>query len=133
MANILLIITLIFLAAYDIKTRTLPNVVMFPLIALACLVNGTWPYALLGAVMGAFIYLHEPFEQHIAEGDVKLAALLGAIFGFIGIIGMIGGVVLVAVIRFLTRERGPMAFAPFATLATLLCLLSDKVISAIVR
>jgi Flp pilus assembly protein protease CpaA len=133
MIDVILLTVLFFLAIYDIRYLKLPNIVMFPLTIFLCFSRGTFPQVVVALMLAVIVYQHPIFNQKISEGDVKLAVLLAAMFGFIGIFGMIGGLLLVAALRYLTKERSAMAFTPFATLSTLVCILSDKAIGTIVR
>lgn len=121
---------LIVVSLVDLKSRRVPNTLVYPALALALLFQ--WlisPQALVRAILGggmAFLIFYltawlRPGD--LGGGDVKLAALLGAGFGFPGIlwallVGVVaGGVVVVALLliwRWSAKSRIP--YAPFLCL-----------------
>lgn len=124
---------LLFLAGYDTRTKMLPNIIMLPAIVFFSVINGTWVFTLFSLLLGSFIYSRTLFGQNISEGDVKLICLIGAMFGWMSpIIGLLT-IITISVIRYFTGERRPLAFTPFMVLTLSLCLLSDKLLTAIVR
>jgi prepilin signal peptidase PulO-like enzyme (type II secretory pathway) len=129
---------LLLIAAVDLRTRLVPNVLTASGLVLALVLSLAFPSpGLLSAIEGAalacvlFLVLALVGGNAMGFGDVKLAALIGLMTGFpwvvqaliIGI--MLGG--LAAAVFLLVRLRRPKQYIPYApylaagAIATLLC------------
>lgn len=128
----------IALALIDLDTKRLPNVIVVPsiavalvLLAVASLGTGDWS-ALLWAAVGAaalfafYLLLVLVYPNGMGFGDVKLAALVGLVLGYLGwgplIVGafaafLLGGVfsILLLIVRKATRKTG-IPFGPWMLL-----------------
>jgi leader peptidase (prepilin peptidase)/N-methyltransferase len=125
----------IALAAIDLDLRILPNRIVLPslivvalLLVLASAINGDW-WALARAALGslglflAFFGLVLIYPKGMGFGDVKLAALVGLVLGYLSwqalIVGaflgfLLGAIVGVAVISVGRGSRkSALAFGPF--------------------
>lgn len=122
----------IALAAIDLETRRLPNVIVLPAglvgigaFLVAALLTGAWA-ALLAAGVGLFVvgglYAVPAVIRPAAMGmgDVKLAAVLGAYLGWLGLESALVGVVLgflvagvVGVVQLARGRRGTIALGPW--------------------
>jgi leader peptidase (prepilin peptidase)/N-methyltransferase len=129
------------LAAVDASVNRLPDVLTLPLaggtaalLGLAALLphpGGSWPRALLGAVVlaGGYAVLFLINRRGMGFGDVKLALALGAALGWYGwgvlfagtflgfLLGAVYGVSLMLAGR--AGRRTAMAFGPFMVLGAL--------------
>ena len=75
----------------DLRSRRIPNKIIFPAIGLALIAmfyTPGWRTALIGAALGAGFMLLPvvAFGKHGGMGDVKLAFFMGLILGFPGIV-----------------------------------------------
>jgi leader peptidase (prepilin peptidase) / N-methyltransferase len=128
----------IALALIDLDTRTLPNRIVLPsivvagvLLAVASAATGDW-YSLLWAVVGGgvlfafYLLLVLIYPSGMGFGDVKLAALVGLMLGYLGwgslIVGafaafLLGGVfsIVLLALRRATRKSG-IPFGPWMLL-----------------
>ena len=117
---------LVFLAAFDIATRRVPNRVTAPaavvvvVLRLAFVHSALLEMAVAGAAAFAVFLLLAVFARGgLGMGDVKLAGLLGLLLGtavvpalFLGVI--VGGVASAAVMLTHRGERGrTIAYAPY--------------------
>jgi prepilin signal peptidase PulO-like enzyme (type II secretory pathway) len=128
------------LAVTDLERRLLPNRLVYPGLVLALALSWAWPdrgpgQAAAGAFFGlaalgvAFVLM----RGGLGAGDVKLAALIGAVVGFPGVamalaIGAVAGGV-VAAFLLLTRlaRRGQyMPYGPFLIAGALAVLLAGE-------
>jgi prepilin signal peptidase PulO-like enzyme (type II secretory pathway) len=138
--------TIAWLAAFDVRTRRIPNRVVYPAIGVAsvtALVNptGPWYWFAVGGLVGAgllgVIALVAP--DGMGMGDVKLAGLIGLIAGWPGVLvalfvafaaGAVAGIALVAAHRL---ERGSaVPFAPALFLGTVTALVAGQNLVALV-
>lgn len=110
----LLILTLLYLAYFDLRTFRLPNIVTLPLILFGLIFNGlsvtgfaSLQDAVLGAILGYIslwflnlLYRALKKQDGIGMGDAKLLAALGAWLGWLALpevlfiaslAGLIGG------------------------------------------
>ncbi|HXG41489.1 MAG TPA: A24 family peptidase [Dehalococcoidia bacterium] len=125
------------LAVTDLERRLLPNRLVYPGLVLALALSWAWPdrgvvQALAGASFGLVVLgaAYVAMRGGLGAGDVKLAALIGAVVGFPGVavalsIGAIAGGVAAAVLL-LTRiaRRGQyMPYGPFLIAGALTALL----------
>jgi leader peptidase (prepilin peptidase)/N-methyltransferase len=129
---------LVAIAVIDLEHRLVPNVLVGSGLVMALgfstlLSAPRLAAALSGAAVGggAFLLLALVQRGALGAGDVKLAALIGAMTGFPGVIQaltlgiLLGG--LAAAVLLLTRIRGRKDYIPYApylvagALATLLC------------
>jgi len=109
----------------DLEQQIIPNVIVYPAIALAFLVpwlTGSHDLisALIGASVGAGLLLPIAFffPNGMGMGDVKLAALMGVLVGFPMIfVALLLGIVLgglTAVFLLVTKRRGRKEALPLA-------------------
>ena len=142
------------LAAIDLDTRRLPNVLTLPsypvglaLLAVAAGVEGTWS-PLLGAVLGAvalfafYFLLALVYPAGMGFGDVKLAGVLGMYLGWLGwgvvvvggflgfLIGAVVGVGLMAVGR--ARRRTAIPFGPSMVAGAFVAILAGQALADLV-
>ncbi len=79
-------------AVSDLRTRTIPNALVFAGIVAGVVLNGWWSgaggvaRALLGGLAGFAIFLPFYLLRGMGGGDVKLMAALGCCLGFVGIL-----------------------------------------------
>jgi leader peptidase (prepilin peptidase)/N-methyltransferase len=140
-AWLLLVPPAMLLARIDLAVRRLPDVLTLPLsagtaaalgvIALLPGHEGSWPRALLGAVVlgTAYLVLLLINPSGLGFGDVKLAPTLGLALGwyswpvlFAGtfggfLLGAVAGLILLATGR--ANRRTPIPFGPFMLLGAL--------------
>jgi leader peptidase (prepilin peptidase)/N-methyltransferase len=128
------------IALIDLRYRLVLNVIVIPAMAVALLyhiLGGPPPllHTLLGGGLALFIFGGVAWLRpgDLGGGDVKLALLLGLIFGFPGILWALivgvgaGGAVAVIL---LARRRGlkaSMPYAPFLCLGALIALLYNPI------
>lgn len=126
----------LLIAVIDLKHRLILNVMTYPALALALLFS---PDPLLAAAGGAFVfvlfYLVSRLKPgQLGGGDVKLAALLGVIFGFPGVLWALwvgaglGAVVAVALLLRKWDFGRTMPYAPFLCFGALVALLYNPFI-----
>lgn len=128
------------IALIDLRTRLVLDVVVLPAALLAVIyhaLGGPPPLlpTLLGGGLALFIFGGAAWLRpgDLGGGDVKLALLLGLIFGFPGILwALIVGVGAggVAAVILLARRRGlkaTMPYAPFLCLGALVALLYNPI------
>ena len=128
-----------FLAIFvvDLEHHIIPNRIVFPGLVVALAVASFWPEIGLakaaigaGAGFGLMLLLYLIPGMVIGEGDVKLAAVVGAAVGFpvvfvsLGLSFILGGVVAAGI---LIAKRGgrksEVAFGPFIAVAALVSLI----------
>ncbi|GHF20927.1 prepilin peptidase [Pseudolysinimonas yzui] len=140
----------IALAAIDLETRRLPNVIVAPLAAVgavaflaAAVLAGNWS-ALLGALVGGLVLggfyalpaLVRPGSMGM--GDVKLAGVLGLYLGWLGLetwlVGVVGGFLIagiVGVALIAAGRRGTtVALGPWLLAGAWLGILAGHIIAA---
>lgn len=122
----------IALAAIDLDTHRLPNVLTLPsyivaivLFAIAALLSGDWSGLLRSVIAGAALFaayfaMAFAYPQGMGLGDVKLAGLIGVYLGWLGwgsvIVGAFGAFVLggaFSVFLIATRRAGRKSGIPF--------------------
>jgi prepilin signal peptidase PulO-like enzyme (type II secretory pathway) len=117
---------LIAIAVYDVRRQRIPNVAVYPALAVALVVafirpDGTWWSFLLAGLTAAafFIAIGAISPGAMGGGDAKLAALIGLVAGWPGVlvavfvafaVGAAVGLLLIALGRLGRRE--PLPFAP---------------------
>jgi prepilin signal peptidase PulO-like enzyme (type II secretory pathway) len=127
----------ILVGIVDLRYRLIPNVLIFPTAALILLLSFVYPgldalTALLGGAVGLILFALAAWVRPggLGGGDVKLAALIGLLFGFPHVlwalmVGILAGGV-TAILLLLTRRwnpKTPMPYAPFLCLGALVALL----------
>lgn len=115
----------LLIAIIDLKYRLVPNILVYPAMAIALLFHSIPPgrdtlIALLGGVVGLSPFLLVALLKpgSMGGGDVKLAALIGLIVGFPQVlwaltVGILAGGI-TAFILLLTRRWGPKNYIPYA-------------------
>jgi leader peptidase (prepilin peptidase)/N-methyltransferase len=129
---------LVLLSAIDLDRRLIPNVIVLPALAI-CLVAQIalypdhwleWVLASLFAALALFVPLLI-VPTGMGMGDVKLAALMGAVLGrgvvaalFIGVLA--GGLFAVGllIVKGLSARRQAIAYGPFLAFGALVVLLA---------
>ncbi len=120
----------------DVEHEIIPNVLVFPGFAVALVVASFWPELGLaraaigaGAGFGILLAMYLIPGAVIGEGDVKLAAVVGAVTGFpLVVVGLamafvLGGVIATVLLVSGRRERkGRMAFGPFIAIGAVVTL-----------
>lgn len=117
---------LIAIAVYDVRRQRIPNVAVYPAIAVALAValirpDGAWWSFLLAGLSAAafFVALSAISQGAMGGGDIKLAALIGLVAGWPGVlvavfvafaVGAAVGLLLIRLGRLGRRE--PLPFAP---------------------
>jgi leader peptidase (prepilin peptidase)/N-methyltransferase len=116
---------LVIIAAEDIRSRRIPNVVTLPLAVLAILVRALFAQAELPAILlagiacfGGFLVLAMLARGGIGMGDVKLAGVLGLLLGSAVVpallIGTAVGGLVAAALLLRSRSRGTtIAYGPY--------------------
>lgn len=126
------------LAFTDLERRLLPNRLVYPGLVAALALSWAWPdRGFVQAIAGAFFGLavlgaaYVIMRGGLGAGDVKLAALIGAVVGFPGValalaIGAVaGGVVAAALLLSRLARRGQyIAYGPFLIAGALVVLLA---------
>jgi len=124
------------LALADLERRLLPNRLTYPGLALALALSWGWPgrgpvEALGGAAFGALALgaAYLALRGGLGAGDVKLAALLGAVVGFPRVVGALlvgvlaGGVAAALLLLLGAVRRGQyMPYGPFLVLGGMVAL-----------
>ncbi len=125
------------LAVTDLERRLLPNRLVYPGLVLALALSWAWPdrgvvQALAGAFFGLVVLgvAYVAMRGGLGAGDVKLAALIGAVVGFPGValalsLGAIAGGVAAAFLLLsrLARRGQYMPYGPFLVAGGLTALL----------
>lgn len=117
---------LIAIAVYDVRRQRIPNVAVYPALALALAVafirpDGPWWSFLLAGLSAAafFVAIGAISPGAMGGGDAKLAALIGSMAGWPGVlvalfvafaVGAAVGLLLIALGRH--GRRDPLPFAP---------------------
>ena len=127
----------ILIAVLDLKYRLIPNVLVLPAMAVVLLAGFAVPFVdlgstVLGSIFGGLLFALAAYLRPgtLGGGDVKLAALIGLLFGFPDavwalMVGILAGG-LVALLLVLTRRgnrASRMPYAPFLCLGVLTALL----------
>lgn len=142
---LVLFASLLVLSAADIEHGVIPSRIVYPTLALTSILLilaaaatqqfGNLYTAAIGAAAAwallSLLWLVYP--KGLGFGDVRLAALLGAHLGFLGLVQVFLGIFLAAVLGLLValslqagghrRRRGPIPFAPFLAAGTVLTVL----------
>lgn len=121
-------IILVILALIDLKTRKILNIITYPVIVGALIANLFIPqflsvhnflFGLLGLVVGFLLFLLPRFinKSIWGLGDVKMAAMIGAMVGFPHILlAVMGGIILGGTVITILISRhwsGRLPFAPY--------------------
>ncbi len=128
---------LVWLAWCDLRYQRIPNAVVYPAIVLALVFSVVRPHGdLLASVAAAFIafcvalLIRGLSRGGLGGGDVKMAALVGAVVGIrgivvAGIVTAIAGGIAASIILVLRRERARIliAYAPWLALGGVVALL----------
>jgi leader peptidase (prepilin peptidase)/N-methyltransferase len=127
---------LVLLTAIDLDRRLLPNVIVLPTLALVLILQIAfypdrtleWVLAALAAALFFFIPLLV-YPSGMGMGDVKLAALLGAVLGkavavaiFAGLLAAAAVALVVVAREGLGARKKAIAFGPFLAFGGLLVL-----------
>ena len=147
--QIFLILVLVYLAYFDLRTFRLPDVITLPLIMAALFFNGlskdgfvSFQDSLLGAILGYsslwllnFLYRSYKKQDGIGMGDAKLLAALGAWLGWVAlpgilllasISGLLGGVFWLQWNK--QNHRSAFPFGPFLAIAGIIELLWPQIL-----
>ena len=142
--RICLIVILVYLAYFDLRTFRLPDVITLPLILLGLLFNGvsnesliSFQDSLIGATLGYvclwllnLLYRIVKKQDGIGMGDAKLLAALGAWLGWFALpsilliaslTGLIGGIIWLQWNK--RNHRSAFPFGPFLAIAGIIELL----------
>ena len=142
--RICLIVILVYLAYFDLRTFRLPDVITLPLILLGLLFNGlsnesliSFQDSLIGAILGYvclwllnLLYRVVKKQDGIGMGDAKLLAALGAWLGWFALpsilliaslTGLIGGIIWLQWNK--QNHRSAFPFGPFLAIAGIIELL----------
>jgi len=142
--RICLIVILVYLAYFDLRTFRLPDVITLPLILLGLLFNGlsnesliSFQDSLIGAILGYvclwllnLLYRIVKKQDGIGMGDAKLLAALGAWLGWFALpsilliaslTGLIGGIIWLQWNK--QNHRSAFPFGPFLAIAGIIELL----------
>lgn len=130
---------LVLLAVLDWEQRRVPNIIVLPATGLALIYawqNGDWPPALAGAAVGlaTFLALYAFGRRFfgpgaLGMGDVKLAGLLGALFGLAWVpyalllgIALAGGAAAVLLLTGRARRGDTLPFGHYMAVAAVILL-----------
>ena len=150
--QIFLILVLVYLAYFDLRTFRLPDAITLPLILAGLLFNGlskdsfiSFQDSIAGAIFGYatlwllnFLYRTLKKEDGIGMGDAKLLAALGAWLGWFtlpsilllaSITGLIGGLIWLQWNR--QNRRSAFPFGPFLAIAGIIELLWPQTIQTL--
>ena len=142
--RICLIVILVYLAYFDLRTFRLPDVITLPLILLGLLFNGvsnesliSFQDSLIGAILGYvclwllnLLYRIAKKQEGIGMGDAKLLAALGAWLGWFALpsilliaslTGLIGGIIWLQWNK--QNHHSAFPFGPFLAIAGIIELL----------
>ena len=142
--RICLIVILVYLAYFDLRTFRLPDVITLPLILLGLLFKGvsnesliSFQDSLIGAILGYvclwllnLLYRIVKKQEGIGMGDAKLLAALGAWLGWFALpsilliaslTGLIGGIIWLQWNK--QNHRSAFPFGPFLAIAGIIELL----------
>jgi len=142
--RICLIVILVYLAYFDLRTFRLPDVITLPLILLGLLFNGvsnesliSFQDSLIGAILGYvclwllnLLYRIVKKQEGIGMGDAKLLAALGAWLGWFALpsilliaslTGLIGGIIWLQWNK--QNHHSAFPFGPFLAIAGIIELL----------
>jgi leader peptidase (prepilin peptidase) / N-methyltransferase len=145
----LLILALLYLAYFDLRTFRLPNIVTLPLILLGLIFNGlsvtsfaSFEDSALGAILGYIslwflnlLYCTLKKQDGIGMGDAKLLAALGAWLGWLALpeilfmaslAGLIGGFIWLAWNK--QNYRATFPFCPFLAFAGIIEILWPQIL-----
>ena len=114
----------------DVRDKRIPNVIVYPAMIFFSWLFSSWVWCLAGFAIGFAAYILKAFGQRIGEGDVKLAAFMGATLQVYGIAAFALAILFVPLYRFISDIKKPMAFAPFAMTCAILVTIGDKVARA---
>ncbi len=122
---------LMLVALIDLKHRLVLNALTYPAAVLALLFAPDWRAALLGGLLGFGMFFAMAWLKpgQLGWGDVKLAGLLGLMFGFPGVlwaliigVGLGAAVALALLLRRWDRAQ-TMPYAPFLCFGALVALI----------
>jgi leader peptidase (prepilin peptidase)/N-methyltransferase len=129
-------IVLVGVAAYDLATRRILNVVTVPVSVLAVLLRAVFERGALqevvivgGEVLLLTILLALLLDGGIGMGDAKLAGMLGFLLGWAVVralvIGVVAGGVVAAVVLARTRAKGTtIAYGPYLAFGGMVAILA---------
>lgn len=136
---------LIAIAVYDVRRHRIPNVAVYPAIAVALVVafvrpdGAWWSFLLAGlAATAFFIALGAISPGAMGGGDAKLAALIGLFAGWPGVlvavfvafaVGAAVGLLLIALGRLGRRE--PLPFAPALAVGAVTAALAGRQVAGL--
>jgi prepilin signal peptidase PulO-like enzyme (type II secretory pathway) len=127
---------LVFIAAFDVATRRIPDRVTLPAMGIVLVLRlafatGTVPEALVAGAAGfaAFFLLAVLTRGGFGMGDVKLAGLLGLLLGKALlaslVLGVVAGGIASAAVLIATRDRRrAIAYGPYLCLGAVLGILA---------
>jgi leader peptidase (prepilin peptidase) / N-methyltransferase len=132
-------VLLVFLAAYDVATRRVPNRVTLPAAAAVVILRAALaPGALVetaaaGAAAFAFFLAFAVLtKEGVGMGDVKLAGLIGLLLGKAALLALLLGTIFggVAAVSVLVASRGAgrgraFAYAPYLCLGAAVAMLAS--------
>jgi prepilin signal peptidase PulO-like enzyme (type II secretory pathway) len=136
---------LIAIAIYDVRYQRIPNVALYPAIAVAIVLafvrtdGEGWMFLLAGAGAAAFFALLSWIRPgSMGGGDMKLAALIGLMAGWPDVlvalfvafaVGAIAGIVLIAAGRL--GRRDPLPFGPALAIGAVTAAVAGHRVAAI--
>lgn len=149
--TLVLLILLVCITVIDIRTRSIPNVLVLAVLIFGCiyavLTAQGYPYPLInislgerffGALLGfAPLFLLNNFIGGIGGGDIKLLTCLGFVFGFSEtfilliatcIFGGLAGIIKLIFVRGATA-KSTLAYGPYIALGALVTIIFDMFFS----
>ncbi|MEM8925871.1 MAG: A24 family peptidase [Actinomycetota bacterium] len=147
---------LVALSVIDVETHLLPNVVVYPSIAVGLfavlVLSGELGYTdgLFPALLGAALFFgftgaaHLVYEPGMGLGDVKLSLLLGLFIGWLHpslltatrlvlyalVLASLGGGLIGLAVNLIRRRRGEIPFGPALAAATIAVIVASPTLSA---
>lgn len=124
MIIILFLLITILLTITDIKSYWIPNIVVIPAIIWGMILTGSWVWALVLFIIGAWFFK----KKKLAGGDVKLMTMCGAFLGWIAIPVFILSRLFIWGYRNRTFYNHSLPFAPFVLVSSCVIIATSKVI-----
>ena len=131
-AHIISIISVIFIAAEDIRNRTIPDMWLWPLLLAGIFAHGGdeghVAAAIFGYAIGWILMFALRKKQALGYGDVKLLAAAGLWLGVNGLSVAVVSAAILGIIWGLAKKQKYVPFAPFLLLGAVMEILLELLI-----